>query len=132
VSALCVKIEEMAHQKEIEYYASSVNAVAKFIDRVVPLSSCKYRIMKDVIVPIRNFGINQDLLTRGQKMRINNVEPYVIDSESEADMYLNELFKKEKYRSIGEVQIRAELHIRDAIIKKYFIAKAEEMLQDFR
>jgi len=65
-------------------------------------------------------------------MRKNMVEPYVIESELEADAYLNDLLKNEKYRSIDEVRIRAEKYIRDTIIKKYFIAKAEEMLQDLR
>jgi len=65
-------------------------------------------------------------------MREIIVELYVIDTELEADTYLNELFKKENYRSISEVRIRAETYIRGEIIKKYFIAKAEKMLQDFR
>ena len=65
-------------------------------------------------------------------MRQNVVKPYVIESELEADTYLNDLLKNEKYRSIEEVRIRAEKYIRDAIIKKYFIAKAEEMLQNLR
>jgi hypothetical protein len=65
-------------------------------------------------------------------MRKNIVESFVMDSKSEADAYLNGLFKDDKYRSIDEVLIRAEKYIRDPNIKKYFIAKAKEMLQDFR
>jgi len=65
-------------------------------------------------------------------MRKNMIETYVIENESEADKYLNDLLKNEKYRSIDEVRIRAEKYIRDTIIKKYFIAKAEEMLQNLR
>ena len=62
-------------------------------------------------------------------MRENNVEAFVIDNESDADAYLNDMLKNDNYRSIDEVQIRAEKYIKDPIIKKYFIAKAEEMLQ---
>jgi hypothetical protein len=61
-----------------------------------------------------------------------DLRAFVIDNKEEADAYLDELFKKDQYRSIGEVRVRAEKYIRDAIIKKYFIGKAEEMLQDFR
>lgn len=61
-----------------------------------------------------------------------DLRAFVIDNKEEADAYLNELFKKDQYRSIGEVRVRAEMYIRDAIIKKYFISKAEEMLQDSR
>lgn len=65
-------------------------------------------------------------------MKENNVESFVIDSESDADAYLKDLLKNDQYRSIDEVQIRAQKYIRDPIIKKYFIAKAKEMLQVLR
>jgi hypothetical protein len=61
-----------------------------------------------------------------------DLREFVLENKAEADAYLDELFKKDQYRSIDEVRIRAEKYIRDAIIKKYFIGKAEEMLQDLR
>lgn len=65
-------------------------------------------------------------------MRKKMLEPYIIESKLEADEYLSELLKNEEYRSIEEVHIRAEKYIKDALIKKYFIDKAEEMLLVFR
>jgi hypothetical protein len=67
-----------------------------------------------------------------KKMMSADLKQYVIDGREEADSYLNVLFNKEQYRSIAEVRSRAKIHIRDATIKKYFIAKAEEMLQNLR
>lgn len=58
----------------------------------------------------------------------SKVFSYSIDSEEEADSYLNSLFNNEKYRTTDEVLIRAEKYIADSNIKKYFIAKAKEKL----
>jgi hypothetical protein len=65
-------------------------------------------------------------------MRENMLESYIIESRLEADEYLSELLENEEYRTVEEVHIRAEKYIQDALIKKYFIEKAEEMLLVFR
>jgi hypothetical protein len=57
------------------------------------------------------------------------VKPYRIESEAEADDYLKDLLAKEEYRSIHEVQIRAQKYIEDDSLRKYFVAKAEEILK---
>lgn len=62
-------------------------------------------------------------------MSDTNVKSFLIDSKLDADAYLNDLLKDDSNRSIEEVKIRAQKYIQDPIIKKYFIAKAEEMLQ---
>ena len=59
------------------------------------------------------------------------VEPFRIERESEADAYLNDLFKKPEYRSLDEAKIRAQKYIIDDKLKKYFINKAEEMLKTY-
>ena len=59
------------------------------------------------------------------------VEPYTMDSESEADEYLDGLFKEPKNRSMDEVHMRAQKLIKDPNIKKYFVNKAKEMLRAF-
>ena len=59
-------------------------------------------------------------------------EPFRIDSESLADVYLKDLFKYPNNRSIEEVQFRAKMVIRDEHIKNYFLEKAEEMLKAYK
>jgi len=56
------------------------------------------------------------------------IEPFMIESESEADSYLKDLLTKSEYRSMDEVKIRAQKFIRDANLKNYFINKAKEIL----
>ena len=57
------------------------------------------------------------------------VESFIIERESEADAYLDDLLKKPEYRSLDETKIRAQKYIKDDKLKKYFINKAEEMLK---
>jgi hypothetical protein len=59
------------------------------------------------------------------------IEAYKIQSEIEADTYLEEMFDKPEYRSIDEVMIRASRYIIDEPIRRYFIHKAKEMLAQF-
>ena len=59
------------------------------------------------------------------------IEPYKIESESEADYYLQELLKHHKYRSMNEVIMRAQQYIKDDRLKNYFINKAKEMLKTY-
>ena len=58
-----------------------------------------------------------------------NIESFKIENESEADDYLRDLLAKPEYRSMGEVQQRANTYIIDAKLKNYFITKAAEMLK---
>ena len=56
------------------------------------------------------------------------IEPFIIQNESEAYYYLISLLEKTEYRSMGEVELRAAQYIKDASIRNYFIDKAREML----
>jgi hypothetical protein len=60
---------------------------------------------------------------------VGPVGPFVIESESEADDYLRDLLEKPEYRSMGEVQMRAQKYIKDNNIRKYFVKKAKETLK---
>ena len=58
-----------------------------------------------------------------------SVEPFMIESESEADDFLRDLLSKDQYRSMDEVRIRAQKYINDVNLKNYFIDKAKELLK---
>jgi hypothetical protein len=58
-------------------------------------------------------------------MTVGPVEPFVIENESEADAYLKDLLAKHEYRSMDEVERRANKLIKDARLKNYFINKAK-------
>lgn len=57
------------------------------------------------------------------------VEPFMIESESEADDYLRDLLSKDEHRSMNEVSIHAQKYIKDVNIKTHFINKAKELLK---
>jgi hypothetical protein len=57
------------------------------------------------------------------------VDPYTMDSESEANAYLTDLFKDPANRSMDMVNIHAQTRIKDANIRMYFTSKAKEMLK---
>ena len=59
------------------------------------------------------------------------VEPFKIENETEADEYLKDLLATPQYRSMNEVQIRAQTYITDAQLKKYFIDKARDILKTY-
>jgi hypothetical protein len=59
------------------------------------------------------------------------VEPFKIENETEADEYLKDLLATPQYRSMNEVQIRAQNHITDAQLNKYFIDKAKDILKSY-
>lgn len=59
------------------------------------------------------------------------VEPFIIESESEADSYLKDLLEKNEYRSIDEIKMRAQKYIKDPNIKNYFINKGKEILKTY-
>lgn len=56
------------------------------------------------------------------------VEPFIIESEAEADNYLNDLLEELALRSMDEVYLRAHKLIRDENLKQYFINKAKGIL----
>jgi len=56
------------------------------------------------------------------------IAPYRIESESEADAYLSDLLAKKEYRSMLEVEQRANQFIQDDELRAYFIKKARDIL----
>jgi len=65
-------------------------------------------------------------------MNVSPVGPFTIEDESAADEYLEALFEKPEYRSMHEVRLRADEHIRDKRVKDYFIEKAKAGLENLR
>ena len=62
-------------------------------------------------------------------VELMKIAPYRIDAEHEADAYLRDLLANPEYRSMNEVEIRAQKYIaHDARLRTYFIAKAREAL----
>ena len=61
-------------------------------------------------------------------MGVTPAAPYTIDDKADADYYLSELLAQPQYRSMDEVNRRAQSYIRDATIKEYFINKAKALL----
>jgi len=61
-------------------------------------------------------------------MTVGPIETFVIDHESIADEYLRDLLKKPENRSMDVVERHADLRIKDARIRAYFITNAKEML----
>jgi hypothetical protein len=60
---------------------------------------------------------------------VSPIEPFSIDDEVEALAYLNDLLKREEYRSMDEVERRAWKYIKDCNLRVYFINKAKEILK---
>lgn len=56
------------------------------------------------------------------------IEKFMIENESEADEYLNNLFLKKEFRSMDVVEMRAIEYISDKQLRYYFINKAKEVL----
>ncbi|MCK1396432.1 hypothetical protein [Bradyrhizobium sp. 1] len=61
-------------------------------------------------------------------MPVSNIGPFVLDRQDEVDDYLEQLLEKPQYRSIDEVEHRAQTLIKDASLRSYFISKGREML----
>jgi hypothetical protein len=59
------------------------------------------------------------------------VKSFMIESEYEADDYLRDLLAKHEYRSMNEVNKRAQEYIKDENLKNYFINKAREILKTY-
>ncbi len=59
------------------------------------------------------------------------VEPFMIENESDADEYVRALLEKHEYRSMNEVNMRAQKYIKDEHLKNYFINKAKEILKTY-
>ena len=62
---------------------------------------------------------------------VTMVEPFKIESESEADDYLKDLLERKEYRSMDEITLRAIKYIDDKTLKNYFINKAREILKAY-
>jgi hypothetical protein len=56
------------------------------------------------------------------------IETYKIESEADADYYVTSLLADPQYRSIAVVNMRAQQLISDPQLRKYFIAKGQEIL----
>ena len=63
-------------------------------------------------------------------MPVGPIQTYMIESEDEAHDYLTDLLKTPAYRSIGEVEARAEKYIKDPQLKNYFVTKAKAYLEN--
>lgn len=59
------------------------------------------------------------------------VEPFMIENETDADEYVRALLEKHEYRSMNEVNMRAQRYINDERLKTYFINKANEILKTY-
>jgi hypothetical protein len=59
---------------------------------------------------------------------MHKVESFKIESEAEADAYLEYLFNDPKHRTMDEATVRAERYIPDERIKNYFLSQAENRL----
>lgn len=57
-----------------------------------------------------------------------SIESFKIETEFEADEYLDDLLSRPKFRSMDEVNIRARKYIIDERIRDYFIEQAERRL----
>lgn len=56
-----------------------------------------------------------------------NIEPFKIQSEQEADEYLQALFSKSEYRNLFSVEERIAL-VEGQDLRRYFIQRATEIL----
>ncbi|WP_445367849.1 hypothetical protein ACH5Y9_23980 [Methylomonas sp. BW4-1] len=57
------------------------------------------------------------------------IEKFKIESESEADAFLRDLLSNQEYRSMNEVEYRAQELIINEPLRKYFMHKAQELLK---
>jgi hypothetical protein len=65
--------------------------------------------------------VQQSAQRADKKVEVMKVEPFTIDSEAEADDYLNDLLKHPEYRSMDEVTMRAHKYIRDKNLQQRLI-----------
>lgn len=56
------------------------------------------------------------------------IESFRIDNKGEADAYLRDMLAKPEYRSMNEVEVRAQKLIPNPRLRAYFINKAKEVL----
>jgi hypothetical protein len=61
-------------------------------------------------------------------MTVGPIQTFTIEDEGEADIYLTDLLANPDYRSMLEVEKRAESLIKDASLRGYFINKAKAIL----
>jgi hypothetical protein len=73
----------------------------------------------------------KELWLKLASVEIMTIEPFKIENESEADYYLSDLLAKPEYRSMNEVNMRAQKYITDAHLKNYFINKAKGILRTY-
>jgi hypothetical protein len=60
---------------------------------------------------------------------ISEIQSFRIDTESDADEYLDELLRDSKYRSMDEIEGRAQTLIKDEKIRDYFVERGKEKLK---
>ncbi len=58
------------------------------------------------------------------------VESYKIESKSETDTYLTDLFATAGYRTMIDIETRATMYIIDPDLRRYFLERASDMLYD--
>jgi hypothetical protein len=64
-------------------------------------------------------------------MRGGPVQSYVVEHETEADVYLRELFKTRENRSMDVVREHAQRVTKDDRYRTYFVDKAAELLKAY-
>ena len=60
------------------------------------------------------------------------IEPHKIQSELEADEYLEALFAHPEQMSMTELELHAQNRIVDKNIKAYFMSKGKEQLKTYK
>jgi hypothetical protein len=63
-------------------------------------------------------------------MAIGATNPFVIETEAEADEFLSELFQRSEYRSLDEAVKRAQRFVSDDRLKAYLIERARQLLKN--
>jgi len=59
---------------------------------------------------------------------VPNIESYKIESQAEADAYLNDIFSDKQRRSMDEAVVHANRLIADGHIRSYFLSQAQKLL----
>ena len=62
---------------------------------------------------------------------MTTIETFTLATEAEADEYLKAVLAKPEYRSMHEIELRADKHVKDLHVKKHFIERAKELLKSY-
>ena len=62
---------------------------------------------------------------------MTTIETFTLTTEAEADEYLEAVLATPEYRSMHEIELRADKHIKDPHVKRHFIEQAKELLRSY-